>query len=129
MKLRIRSNSVRVRLDQKDLTELGQRGRVMDVLRFGPRSNNLFTYAVTTGAAPAGRPTAAYSAGLLLVTIRADDVKEWAASDRVGFDHEQTVEGGTVRVVLEKDFACLDRPAEDAGDDAWAFPNPSTVCG
>jgi hypothetical protein len=46
----------------------------------------------------------------------------------VGFDEEQTVEGGTVRVILEKDFACLDRPAEDAAEDTWAFPNPSVVC-
>jgi multidrug efflux system membrane fusion protein len=31
--------------------------------------------------------------------------------------------------VLEKDFACLDRPEGDEAEDAWAFPNPSEVCG
>jgi hypothetical protein len=31
-------------------------------------------------------------------------------------------------VILEKDFACLDRPAWDEAEDAWAFPNPSAVC-
>ena len=56
------------------------------------------------------------------------DAEEWAAGDRVGFDHEQRVEGGTVRVALEKDFACPDRPEGDATEDTWAFPNPSVVC-
>ena len=33
---------------------------------------------------------------------------------RVGFDYEQLTESGTVRVVLEKDFARLGRPVGDA---------------
>jgi hypothetical protein len=41
---------------------------------------------------------------------------------------EQVVEGGVVRVLLEKDLVCLNRPAGEESDDAWAFPNPSAVC-
>ena len=48
--------------------------------------------------------------------------------DRVGFDHQQPVDGGVVRVLLEKDFACIDRPAGEEADDAYAFPNPSAIC-
>jgi hypothetical protein len=33
-----------------------------------------------------------------------------------------------VRVVLEKDFACLDRPEGEEAEDAWAYPNPSSAC-
>ncbi|HJZ54972.1 MAG TPA: hypothetical protein VKE74_08425, partial [Gemmataceae bacterium] len=110
MKLRIRRNSVRVRMDRKDLAELVDRGRVVDVLCFAPGGNHRFTYTVVVGSAPPGRPHAAYAAGLLVVTIDRDDAETWAEGDRVGFDHEQIVEGGTVRVILEKDFACLDRP-------------------
>lgn len=128
MKLRIRSNSVRVRLDQKDLAELLEHSRVLDALRVGPGSNHTFTYAVVIGSAPPGRPEVHYSSGLLVLTIDHGDAEEWAAGARVGFDHEQRVESGSVRVILEKDFACLDRPAEDAAEDAWAFPNPSVVC-
>ena len=128
MKLRIRGNSVRVRLDRKDLAELLEHGRVLDVLRFGPSSNHTFTYAVVAGSAPPGRPHAQYYAGLLVVTIDFGDAREWAAGEQVGFDHALAVEGGTVRVILEKDFACLDRPAADAVEDAWAFPNPLGVC-
>jgi hypothetical protein len=128
MKLRIRSNSVRVRLDQKDLAELIEHRRVLDALHVGPGSNHTFMYAVVIGSAPPGRPELRYAAGLLVLTIDRGDAEEWAAGDRVGFDHEQSIDCGTVRVVLEKDFACLDRPTEDMAEDAWAFPNPSAVC-
>lgn len=128
MKLRIRENSVRLRLDRKDLAELLEHGRVLDVLRFGPSSNHTFTYTVVVGSAPLGHPHAQYYAGLLVVTIDLGDAKEWSESEQVGFDHEQAVESGAVRVILEKDFACVDRPTGDEAEDAWAFPNPSGVC-
>lgn len=128
MKLRIRRNSVRVRMDRRDLAELIEQGRVIDVLRFGPGSAHTFTYAVLIGAASPGSPRVDYANGLLVVTIDPVAAQLWAVGTRVGFDEEQAVDGGTVRVILEKDFACLDRPAEDAEEDAWAFPNPSVVC-
>lgn len=128
MKLRIRCNSVRIRVDRKDIAELVDRGRVVDALRFGPGSTHTFTYAVIAGTAPLGQPRADYSTGLLLVTIHPDDVAAWAGGNQVGFNHEQVVEGGTVRVLLEKDLACVDRPASEEVEDAWAFPNPSVVC-
>src|SRR5262249_31450180 len=103
-------------------------GRVVDVLRFAPGSTRTFTYAVVIGSAPPGRPRADYAGGLLVVTIDRGDVEAWAKEDRVGFDHEQAVEGGTGRVILEKDLACPDRPAGDEAEEPRPFPNPSPVC-
>jgi hypothetical protein len=128
MKLRIRSNSVRVRLDQEDLAELIEHGRVLDALHFGAGSSHTFAYAVVIGAAPSAHPRADYSSGFLVVTIDRGDAEAWSRGNQVGFDHEQAVPGGTVRVILEKDFACLDRPEGDSAEDAWALPNPSEVC-
>ena len=126
MKLRIRGNSVRLRLDRKDLGELLQAGRVDDSVRFGP--GQTFTYSIVMGSAESDRPRIDYIAGNLIITINHDDIRAWHGSDRVGFDHQQPVEGGAVRVMVEKDFACLDRPAGEEPDDAWAFPNPPTSC-
>ncbi len=80
------------------------------------------------GPAPRERPRASYTAGCLPIRIDPEDAEEWLAGDRVGFDHLQHVEGGVVRVLLEKDFACIDRPLGEEADDAYAFPNPSAVC-
>ena len=108
MKLRLKGNSIRVRLDRRDIEGLVDQGRIDDALRFGP--GQVFSYAVEVGVAPRDRPKASY------------------ADERVGFDHQQVVDGGVVRVLLEKDFACIDRPLGEEADDAYAFPNPAAVC-
>jgi hypothetical protein len=128
MKLRLKGNSIRVRLDRRDIEGLINRGRIDDAVRFGPGSGMAFSYTVEVGAAPRNRPTASYVAGRLWIVIDRGDAEAWRDSDRVGFDHEQVVDGGVVRVILEKDLACLDRPVGEESDDAWAFPNPSAVC-
>lgn len=126
MKLRLKGNSVRVRLDRRDIEGLLERGRVEDSLRFGP--GQAFSYAVETGPAPRERPTASYADGRLTIRITPEDAQKWLAGDRVGFEHEQVVDGGVVRVLLEKDFACIDRQAGEEADDTYAFPNPSAAC-
>jgi hypothetical protein len=115
-----------VRLDRRDIEGLIDRGRIDAAVRFGPASGLAFSYAVEVGAVPRNRPTASYVAGRLSILI--DDAEAWRDGDREGFDHEQVVDGGLVRVLLEKDFACFDRPVVEESDDAWAFPNPSAVC-
>ena len=126
MKLRIKGDSIRVRLDRRDLDRLVEDGRVEDALHFGP--GVAFSYVVEAGPAPGGRPQASYGGDRITIRIDPADASAWRASDRVGFDHRQPIEGGEVRVLLEKDFACLDRPAGDEEDDAHAFPNPSKSC-
>jgi hypothetical protein len=126
MKLRLKGNSIRVRLDRRDIERLNDEGRVDDSLQFGP--GLAFSYTVEAGPAQRERPNASYTAGRLTIRIDPADAEEWLLGDRVGFDHQQPVEGGVVRVLLEKDFACVDRPLGEEADDAYAFPNPSAVC-
>jgi hypothetical protein len=126
MKLRLRGNSIRVRLDRRDIERLIDDGHVADAVQFGP--GLAFSYAVEAGQAPRERPRVSYTGGRLTIQIDRVDVEQWHSGDRVGFDHEQPVEGGVVRVLLEKDFACIDRPLGEEADDAYAFPNPSAVC-
>jgi len=118
-------------MDRKDVAELLGCGRTIDVVRFGPGPSRTFTYVVKLGTAPRNRPRAEYIAGHLFVIIDREDAEAWSSGDHVGFDHQQLLEGGSaIRVILEKDFACLDRPVGDESEDAWAFPNPSSsaVC-
>ncbi len=125
MKLRIRGDSIRVRLDRKDIEKLVKTGRIEDAVHFGP--GRAFSYAVEARATPRERPEASYEDGAIIVRIDPSDVAGWLASDRVGFENRQAVEGGTIRVLLEKDFACVDRPPGEE-DDTHAFPNPALKC-
>jgi hypothetical protein len=129
MELRIQSNSVRVGMDRRDLTELLECGLVVGALRLGPGSRHTFTYAVMIGAAPPGSPRADYAPGRLVVTIDPVAAQLWAAGDRVGLDEEQDIAGGTVRVILEKDFVDGHRPAGDGARDPSGVPVPAPVNG
>lgn len=126
MKLRIKGNSIRLRLDRRDLETLVEAGRVEDALRFGPGEASAIVYAVEVGDAPRGGPSASLRDGALTVRFDRRDVEEWAADDdRVGFERVQETDGGPVRILVEKDFFCRDRSRAHP-DNAHAFPNPST---
>src|SRR5262245_28852119 len=106
MKLRIKGNSVRLRLDRRDLAELVDTGRVDDAVRFGPGANQALSYAVELGPDDCNRSHIRYSSGQLVATVDRDQAVAWQQSELVGFDHQQQVEGGVVRLIIEKDFAC-----------------------
>ena len=52
---------------------------------------------------------------------RADALK-WALTNQIGIEGEQTIDSNTsLRILVEKDFACLDGTKEQNAD---TFPNP-----
>jgi hypothetical protein len=61
------------------------------------------------------------------LALPADTVRRWAESETVAIEGEQpAADGRRLRILVEKDFACLkERPGED---DADAFPNPTSKC-
>ena len=112
MKLRLKGNSVRVRLDRRDLEGLIDRGRIDDSVRFAP--GLAFSYAVEMGPAARERPKASYTDGRLTIRIDPDDAEEWLAGDRVGFDHDQVVDGWR-RARAPGEGLRLHRPARRRG--------------
>lgn len=120
MKLRIRGNSVRLRLTQSEVAALAAEGEVSERTAFGGGSD--FSYALSADPR-ADRVQAALVGGRLSVTLPAAVAAEWAASERVGIEAEQPGDAGeTLRILIEKDFACLaERPGEDDSD---AYPHP-----
>jgi hypothetical protein len=53
-------------------------------------------------------------------------VQEWTLTDLVGFEEEiQTVKGKKIKVLVEKDFACLDKTVEE---NEGTYPNPKANC-
>lgn len=69
------------------------------------------------------KPAAHYANNTLGLRIPESVVNAWADSDEVSVSSEETLdEGGTLTVLLEKDFACLvEREGEDESD---MFPHP-----
>ncbi|EDM74186.1 hypothetical protein PPSIR1_17550 [Plesiocystis pacifica SIR-1] len=124
MKLRIRADSLRLRLTQGEVRQLAERGRVDAACRFGPRA---LEYALAVGAID--QPCARFEGDRVEVLLPAAMAQAWATSEQVGIEHEQALPeaGASLRLLIEKDFQCL---APRAGEeDSDAFPHPGAAEG
>lgn len=114
MKLRIQDNSIRLRLTQKEVARLRTDGAVEAAVEFG--GGRRLRYAVVVSDAIA-ELAANYEGDSIEVLLPAITAAGWAESDQV------TLEGrdAGVHILVEKDFQCLHRSAEQDPD---AYANP-----
>jgi hypothetical protein len=117
MKLRIRGNSIRLRLTRGEVQDLVTEGRVAELTRLpvGPA----FGYQLRADAA-AGAVTATFEAGVLGVAVPKAAAAAWAASDEVAIEGAVPVADGTLTILVEKDFPCLTVRAGEDDSDAFA---------
>lgn len=129
MKLRIRGNSIRLRLGGSEVAQLAKTGHVSESTRFSALPGNQLTYTVATSA-DEREISARLADNEITVTVPEVLGRSWANSTQVGLKHEQRInDQASLSIVIEKDFRCLEpRPGEDQSD---SFPNPATdaACG
>ena len=116
MKLRIKGDSIRLRLTRGEVAQLVASGTVADatLLPVGPG----FGYQLRTD--PLARaPSATFEAGVLGVAVPKALAEAWAASEEVAIRAELPVAGGTLLILVEKDFPC--QTVRDGEDDSDAF--------
>ena len=120
MKLRIRDNSIRFRLMQAEVAQLRSTGVVSARTTF-PGGRHL-SYAVESSPANI-HPQAFLSESTLTVRLPETAVLAWSGSEQVSIEAEQPLDdGGSLRLLVEKDFACLaPREGEDESD---MYPHP-----
>ena len=119
MKIRIRDNSLRVRMDRREIEQLAGQGRVEAQCEFG-----LAALRYTVAGREQLVPLAAeFSDAEIRIYVNTFDAADLAGTERVGLETQQPIgDGRSLRLVLEKDFQCLaDRPEED---DTHAYDNP-----
>lgn len=116
MKIRIKDNSIRFRLTQSEVAELGKNGIISGYTEFPGQT---FTYAIERTEEDA--LSAAFSENQMVLKMPAPMVEEWTSTDRIGFD----AQAGKLKILVEKDFVCLDNTLEDQSDN---YPNPNAKC-
>lgn len=123
MKLRIKGNSIRLRLLQSEMQKFAEQGRISDETRFG---SSILRYSLSASKSIEAIE-ARFADNEILVLIPDQAARTWVESEQVGFEVEQPVAGGeSLSIVIEKDFVCIDRPDDPDRDDA--FPNPNKNC-
>ncbi len=142
MKLRIKGNSLRLRLTQSEVTQLGETGRVSETIKFGVRPDQELTYTLESSIA-AEKISSYFADNQITVTLPLEKARMWIDTEMVGLSDEQNIHSSftveqirdgkddmaaseLLKLLIEKDFKCADGdPAEDQSD---AFPNPNLKC-
>ncbi|MCC6726504.1 MAG: hypothetical protein IT258_18525 [Saprospiraceae bacterium] len=126
MKIRMSGNSIRLRLSQSEVTKFFEQGEVSETVHFG--ADMALTYTLKRDAAT--EIQASFRDNQITVLVPNDLGNSWASSEEeVGLEQLTRFapsDGGSLRILVEKDFKCLaERPGEDESDN---FPNPTLSC-
>jgi hypothetical protein len=122
MKLRMKDNSIRLRLTRGELSRLAENGIVEENIKFGTDFGGDFTFTVRLD--PVGTcVSATVKPGTISVSLPNSLAFVWIDTEQISIEADQNIEGEEVlQLVIEKDFACLKpRSGEDGGD---YFPHP-----
>jgi hypothetical protein len=122
MKLRIKGNSVRMRLSKSELDLFASQGWLEEKIEFGSAS---LTYRLESDQR-AKELHADMKGKTICVTMPDRMKKDWTGTAVVGFENKLTMQNGkALTILIEKDFVCIDNSMEDQSDN---FPNPKSVC-
>ena len=122
MKIRIKDNSLRLRLTQSEVDAIENQGQCEAAIEF-PGGKKL-QYALRVGG---GSIRADFMDDCITVWAPEDSVQKWLQPTEVGMEQWIDLDTGSqLRILIEKDFACLtERTDEDESDN---FPNPLAHC-
>lgn len=122
MKLRIKGNSIRLRLTKTEVSLLASTGCLEEQTSFG---NNTFSYALQA-VGDADTLSAAMEGNTITMFVPSSFAKEWPENSVVGINASMPVTAGnSLYLLLEKDFVCLDETTEDQSDN---YENPNSTC-
>ena len=123
MKLRIKGNSIRLRLLKSEVEKFAVDGRISDETSFGATAL-LYTLAMSKDdESILGK----FDSNEITIFIPEQAARDWTTNDNVGFETEQAIgPNETLTVIVEKDFVCVDRRNDPDREDA--YPNPNVNC-
>jgi hypothetical protein len=122
MKLRFRQNSLRLRVNQREVEELAAGITLEEQVSFP--GNTRMQYILE----PYGHHMAAasFEGGVIRISAPGNDLKQWANSEAIGMYFDLPADGSLLKVAIEKDLECVDGPPEER--DPHAFPRSNKTC-
>jgi hypothetical protein len=122
MKLRLRGNSLRLRLDRTEIDQIGKGEIVVETCRFGPDPSARLSCFVEAVAQDAPL-RANFHHGAISVYHSTAEAKRLIETNEVTVSASQDIgDGQILQITLEKDFVCL--TPREGEDDTHAYPNP-----
>jgi hypothetical protein len=122
MKLRFRGNSVRLRLNRREVESLAAGRPLQEGVDF-PGHTRL-DYSLHSE--PVAHPEVSFQNGSIRISAPLKQVKDWAAGDEIGLYFNLPANGATLTVAIEKDLECVDGSPGERDPDA--FPRSGRNC-
>ncbi len=128
MKLRIRENTIRLRLKRAEVDQLASGKSIVEQTCF---PDSVLTYRLDVSSD--GNFSASFRDGDLTISLPEAEVTQWAQNDQVSIVAEQALgNSDALSLLIEKDFKCLapghHRPGED-DDDTYPHPEDGSANG
>lgn len=121
MKIRIKGNSLRLRLLQSEVALFEQQGWVSESIQFGPEATQKLTYTLQIDDGNELR--AQYTPGSIEVRVPRSLADHWVSTEEVSIKGAMPIsDTAALSLLIEKDFQCTKvRPGEDESDN---YPHP-----
>ena len=116
MKLRLRNNTLRLRVNQREVAGLAS-GAVLEEQVLFPGDARI-SYTLQSSSDTAAEAT--FEHGVIRVLAPQQQVDAWAKGAAIGMYFEFPAHGASLKVAIEKDLECVDGPPEE--QDPEAFP-------
>jgi hypothetical protein len=127
MKLRIKGNSLRFRITRSELAKLAAAARLDETVHFSRDEGSSLVYALEHEASSLSA-TLRYRSPEIVIVLPTRDITALVNTDQVGvYSTIDLGPRGTLDLLVEKDFACLDLSDAD-NVDTFPNPNPATNC-
>jgi hypothetical protein len=120
MKLRFRGNSLRLRVNRREVEALASGGRLEERVSFPDASG--FRYSLEPVEQPGA--VASFRKNAISIGAPGQEVRRWAADDSVGLYYDLPTVGEPLRIIIEKDLECIDGPPDERDPDAFARISP-----
>lgn len=119
MKIRIKDNSIRLRLTQTEVNLLSEKGKVEKETHFTPQ--NTLIYAIETSDVAEMKAT--FENGKITVYLPQKETQTWVNTEQVGLEYLSPISDQEyLKILVEKDFTCLVK--REGEDDVDSYPHP-----
>ncbi len=115
MKLRLRGNSLRLRVNRREVEGLVTGAALKEQVHFP--GDACISYVLESSKE--SQPQACFEQGVIRILAPATLIQNWATGDSVGIYFDLPANGASLAVAIEKDLECVDSAPEERDPDAF----------
>jgi hypothetical protein len=123
MKLRIKGNSLRLRLTKSEVDAFKNNGIFSEKIQFGINENQSLSYNLVRDKT-AVNLNAKIENQVISILVPSTIANNWTDSNEVGFEGMMPIDtDNELFMLIEKDFVCLDGDVREDQSDNYEHPN------